>query len=141
MGEMRRGSGAWRRATFVIAFAYVFALQSIASAIAFSCPSDDGLAALDAALAAAICQHADDGATPASHHHAPAPLHVHHCCLFCAAHAAHAARGAATLVAAPALPPPPAAIGVALADNAPATLHPGSGRATSWSPRAPPFDA
>ena len=75
-----------RRTLLAFALAYLFALQSLVSAVAFCCPASDQNTAFEAALASAICAHADDGQASASDKQAPAPVHSHHC-LLCAAHA------------------------------------------------------
>ena len=140
MGGVGRSRGDWRRTLFVLALAYLFAVHSISSAFILFGPSN-AAADFEAALAASICAHADDGAAPAPAHKAPAPTHRRHCAQ-CAEHAGCGGRAPAVVLAANALWPPVAAAPIAiLAVNASATPHPQSGRGGSWSPRSPPFDA
>ncbi|MGD0639565.1 MAG: DUF2946 family protein [Roseiarcus sp.] len=137
MKKPRRKSAEVRRTLWALAFAYLFALQSLVSAVAFSCPASDRSTAFEAALASAICAHADDGQASASDKHAPAPVHSHHC-LLCAAHAGCAAGVAAS---AHAFVPAREPIGRALAVATTSGLNPQAGRTSSWSARAPPFNA
>ncbi len=126
-----------RRTLLAFALAYLFALQSLVSAVAFCCPASDQNTAFEAALASAICAHADDGQASASDKQAPAPVHSHHC-LLCAAHAGCAPGVAAS---AQAFVPARNSLGRALAIAASTGLNPQAGRTSSWSARAPPFNA
>lgn len=132
--------GEIRRTLLALALAYLFALQGLVSAVAFSCPAESASDSLETAFATALCIHADDGAASTSDHNAPAPAHSHHC-LLCAAHAACDPRGDGLIASAHPWAPARAPIGRALAIASSAGPHPQSGRAGSWSPRAPPFDA
>jgi hypothetical protein len=122
-----------------LAFAYLFAVHSIVTAIAACCPSLANDLDFDPALAAPICAHADDGASSTSHHQAPAPIR-HHPCSLCAAKAGCDGRGGGVVSIAPdPWPPIAAAVVETVAADVSAAPHPQSGHASSWSPRAPPF--
>ncbi len=140
MGGFGRGRSERRRTLSVLALAYLFAVYSISSVFVLFGPRD-AAAGFDATLAAPICAHADDGAASAPAHKAPAPTHRHYCAL-CAKHTGCGGRSSTVVLAAAARWPNVAAAPIAiLAANASAAPHPQSGRASSWSPRAPPFDA
>ncbi len=129
-----------RRTLLAFALAYLFALQSLVSAVAFCCPASDQNTAFEATLASAICAHADDGQASASDKQAPAPAHPHHC-VVCAGHASCHARGAGMLVSAHLPLPARHSVGRALAVASSTGLNPQAGRTSSWSARAPPFNA
>lgn len=126
-----------RRTLFAFAVACLFALQGLLAAIAISCPMSEGGDAFETALAASICGQADDGAGGGDH---SAPTHPHHC-LLCSAHAGCAGRDGDVVATAVVWSPPLAAVARPLAHEAQNGPHPQSGRAGSWSPRAPPFNA
>lgn len=140
MGGLGCGKEDWRRTLFVLTLAYLFAVYSISSTFVLFGPSN-AAADFEAALAASICVHADDGAASTPDHKAPSHTHRHHCAQ-CAEHGGGGGRSPAVVLAANALWPPVAAALIAiLAVNASSTPHPQSGRGCSWSPRSPPFDA
>jgi len=139
IGDRWRGR---RRMIAALAFAYLFTVHSIVTAVASCCPAAGADPDFDPALVAPICAHADDGAASTSHHQAPAPIR-HHPCSLCAAKAGCDGRGGGGVSILPE-PWPPIALAVAetLGADVSAAPHPQSGRASSWSPRAPPsFDA